>query len=75
MFQTYTRMRRGHGGDGETESASAFITSMVRRLSARLFFVVSRAVRLPTSGYTDGLRLLTHTLLYLLGEGTGEYLL
>ena len=72
MFLKYNKMRLSSSADAETEAASGFITGVVRRLSSRLFFVVSRAIRLPALGYADGLRLLCCTLLYLLGEGTGE---
>jgi hypothetical protein len=71
MFHRHAQLAGGARPDAESEAAGAFTAGLARRLSSRLFFVAARAVRLPPAGYAAGLQLLTATLLYLLGEGTG----
>lgn len=54
-----------------SEAGSGFIHSIARRVSSRLFYVAMRALRFGPAPYSDGLRLLTAVLMYLLTEGSG----
>jgi hypothetical protein len=71
VLDRYTAMREAK--DVTMDAATSFVSNMCRRLSSRLFFVVSCASGLSPPGFACGLRLMTTTLLLLLGEGSGAH--